>query len=70
MPSKRDFYLCVIPAQAGIQVDRTLSSSPPLGSRLLGIAGRIVWPWVLTIPFSAVTAALAFYVIRFAYGGF
>jgi PiT family inorganic phosphate transporter len=29
-----------------------------------GIAGRIVWAWVLTIPFSAVIAAVAYLVVR------
>jgi inorganic phosphate transporter, PiT family len=28
-----------------------------------GVAGRIVWAWVLTIPFSAMIAALTFYVL-------
>ena len=29
-----------------------------------GVAGRIVWAWVLTIPLSAAVAALAFYALR------
>jgi PiT family inorganic phosphate transporter len=29
-----------------------------------GVAGRIVWAWVLTIPLSAAAAALAFFVLR------
>jgi PiT family inorganic phosphate transporter len=28
-----------------------------------GIAGRIVWAWVLTIPASALIAALAYYLL-------
>ena len=31
-----------------------------------GIAGRIVWAWILTIPAAAVMAALAYYVLRVA----
>jgi PiT family inorganic phosphate transporter len=30
-----------------------------------GIAGRIIWAWVLTIPAAAVMAALSYYVLRF-----
>jgi PiT family inorganic phosphate transporter len=29
-----------------------------------GIAGRIVWAWILTIPMSAAIAALAYLVLR------
>jgi PiT family inorganic phosphate transporter len=29
-----------------------------------GVAGRIVWAWVLTIPLAALIAALSFFVIR------
>src|SRR4029077_18770818 len=29
-----------------------------------GVAGRIVWAWVLTIPLSAAVSALAYYVVR------
>jgi PiT family inorganic phosphate transporter len=31
-----------------------------------GIAGQIVWAWVLTIPASAIIAAAVFYVFYFA----
>jgi PiT family inorganic phosphate transporter len=31
-----------------------------------GIAGRIVWAWILTIPAAAVMAALCYYVLRIA----
>jgi inorganic phosphate transporter, PiT family len=34
-----------------------------------GVAGRIVWAWILTIPASALVAAIAFWVIRFFYPG-
>jgi PiT family inorganic phosphate transporter len=30
-----------------------------------GIAARVVWAWVLTIPMSALAAALAYYILRF-----
>ncbi len=30
-----------------------------------GVAGRIVWAWVLTIPASAIIAALSFWLVRF-----
>ena len=30
-----------------------------------GVAGRVVWAWILTIPMSALVAALAFWVIAF-----
>ena len=33
-----------------------------------GIAGRIVWAWVLTIPMSAAIAALAYYILRATVG--
>ena len=33
-----------------------------------GVAGRIVWAWVFTIPASAAVAAVAFWVTRFAVG--
>jgi PiT family inorganic phosphate transporter len=29
-----------------------------------GVAGRIVWAWVLTIPAAAIIAALSFWLIR------
>ena len=29
-----------------------------------GVAGRIVWAWVLTIPLSAVVSALSYFAIR------
>jgi PiT family inorganic phosphate transporter len=29
-----------------------------------GVAGRIVWAWILTIPMSALIAALSFYLVR------
>jgi PiT family inorganic phosphate transporter len=29
-----------------------------------GIAGKMVWAWILTIPASAVVAALSYYVIE------
>jgi PiT family inorganic phosphate transporter len=29
-----------------------------------GVAGRIVWAWVLTIPASAMVAAVTFWIIR------
>jgi PiT family inorganic phosphate transporter len=29
-----------------------------------GVAGRIVWAWILTIPASALVAALSFWIIR------
>jgi PiT family inorganic phosphate transporter len=32
-----------------------------------GVAGRIVWAWILTIPISAIIAALSFLVIKFIY---
>ncbi len=33
-----------------------------------GIAGRIVWAWVLTIPMSALIGAVTFWIVRFAGG--
>ncbi len=35
-----------------------------------GIAMRIVWSWILTIPFSALVAAGCFYLIKFFHAGF
>ncbi|HET6344253.1 MAG TPA: inorganic phosphate transporter, partial [Myxococcota bacterium] len=32
-----------------------------------GIAGRIVWAWLLTIPASAAVAAACFYLLRFIF---
>jgi PiT family inorganic phosphate transporter len=29
-----------------------------------GVAGRIVWAWVLTIPLSAAVSALSYFAIR------
>ena len=29
-----------------------------------GVAGRIVWAWVLTIPLSALVSALTYYLVR------
>ena len=34
-----------------------------------GIAGRIVWAWILTIPIAGVVSALAYYVVTFLAGG-
>ncbi len=33
-----------------------------------GVAGKIVWAWVLTIPFSAAIAGIAYYVLRLTIG--
>ena len=35
-----------------------------------GVAERIVWAWIVTIPFSAVVAALCFLAIKFCHPGF
>lgn len=35
-----------------------------------GVAGRIVWAWILTIPAAATMAALAFWVVRFIHETF
>jgi PiT family inorganic phosphate transporter len=35
-----------------------------------GVAGRIVWAWLLTIPAAAVVAALLFTLIRALHAGF
>jgi PiT family inorganic phosphate transporter len=35
-----------------------------------GVAARIVWAWLLTIPASALVAALGFYLIRWLHSGF
>jgi PiT family inorganic phosphate transporter len=32
-----------------------------------GVAGRVVWAWVLTIPMSALIAALAYFLVQLAY---
>ncbi|PYP82958.1 MAG: anion permease, partial [Candidatus Angelobacter sp. Gp1-AA117] len=42
-----------------------VGSTTRLSAVRWGIAKRIVWAWVLTIPASAVVAALTFWVIRF-----
>jgi PiT family inorganic phosphate transporter len=34
-----------------------------------GVAGRIVWAWILTIPASALVAAVVFWIIRFFHPG-
>lgn len=34
-----------------------------------GVAARIVWAWVLTIPAAALVAAVAFWLVRLVYGG-
>lgn len=34
-----------------------------------GVAGRIVWAWIFTIPASAIVAALVFWLIRLFYAG-
>ena len=35
-----------------------------------GVAERIVWAWIVTIPFSALVAALCFYLIKLIHPGF
>lgn len=35
-----------------------------------GIAARIIWAWILTIPFSALVAAGCFYLVRLVHTGF
>lgn len=35
-----------------------------------GVAGRIIWAWVLTIPASALISAGCFYLFQFLHGGF
>ena len=34
-----------------------------------GVAGKIVWAWILTIPAAAVAAAITFWIIRFFHPG-
>lgn len=41
-----------------------VGSTTKFSSIKWGVAGRIVWAWVLTIPFSALVAAAFFYLIR------
>jgi PiT family inorganic phosphate transporter len=35
-----------------------------------GVAGRIVWAWILTIPAAATIAAMSFWLVRFLYQTF
>lgn len=35
-----------------------------------GVAARIVWAWVVTIPFAAIMSALCFYLIKYFHHGF
>ena len=35
-----------------------------------GVAGRIVWAWILTIPAAATMAALSFWLVRFIHQSF
>jgi inorganic phosphate transporter, PiT family len=35
-----------------------------------GVAGQIVWAWILTIPASATIGAISYYVVKIAYGDF
>jgi len=61
---------------AGIPVSTThtitgaivgVGSTRRLSAVKWGVAGRIVWAWVLTIPISAAIAALSFLIIKFIY---
>ncbi len=61
---------------AGIPVSTThtitgaivgVGSTRRLSAVKWGVAGRIVWAWILTIPISAFIAALAFLIIKFFY---
>jgi PiT family inorganic phosphate transporter len=61
-------------AMAGIPVSTThtitgaivgVGSIQRLSAVRWGVAGRIVWAWILTIPASAAVAAAIFYVVRF-----
>jgi PiT family inorganic phosphate transporter len=65
-------------ALAGIPVSTThtitgaivgVGSIQRLSAVRWGVAGRIVWAWILTIPASAGVAAAIFYIIRFFYPG-
>jgi PiT family inorganic phosphate transporter len=66
-------------AHAGIPVSTTHTITGAIvgvgatkGTRAVawGIAGRIIWAWVLTIPASALVAAIAWYVARGAVAAF
>ena len=35
-----------------------------------GVAGRIVWAWIFTVPCSALIAAACFYAIKIVHPGF
>jgi inorganic phosphate transporter, PiT family len=57
---------------AGIPVSTThtitgaivrLGSAKRLSAVKWGVAGRIVWAWILTIPMAAVIAAISYFVI-------
>ncbi len=61
---------------AGIPVSTThtitgaivgVGSTRRLSAVKWGVAGRIVWAWILTIPISAAIAALSFLIIKFIY---
>ena len=63
-------------AQAGIPVSTThtitgaivgVGAVHRLSAVRWGVAGRIVWAWILTIPASALVAALVFWLIRLFY---
>ncbi|MBZ5573155.1 MAG: inorganic phosphate transporter [Acidobacteriia bacterium] len=65
-------------ALAGIPVSTThtitgaivgVGSTHRLSAVRWGVAARIVWAWVLTIPASALVAALAFWLVRLVYPG-
>ena len=43
-----------------------VGSTSRLSAVRWGIAGRIVWAWILTIPAAAVMAAICYYVLRVA----
>ncbi len=60
-------------AFAGIPVSTThtiagaivgVGSTRRLSAVRWGIAGRIVWAWVLTIPASAIVAVLTYYIVE------
>src|SRR5204862_820105 len=61
---------------AGIPVSTThtitggivgVGASRRLSAVRWGIAGRVVWAWVLTIPMSALIAAIAYFLVRLAH---
>ena len=72
--SSTNMFVKILLAKAGLKPDVVsiigVGATTKLSGIRWGVAGRIVWAWVLTIPAAAIVGALCFAAIRALHSGF